>query len=83
VKVVGHRGAPQAAPEDTMAAFRAARDMGADGVELDVHATRDGELVVIHDYTVDRTTDGTGLVLDLSADEISRLDAGRWLVGAS
>lgn len=65
-----------------MAAFRAARDLGADGVELDVHATRDGELVVIHDYTVDRTTDGTGLVLDLCVDEMSRLDAGSWFSDA-
>ncbi len=61
-----------------MAAFIAAREAGADGVELDVHATADGELVVIHDYAVDRTTNGTGLVFDLTRDAISRLDAGSW-----
>lgn len=61
-----------------MAAFTAAREAGADGIELDVHATADRELVVIHDYAVDRTTSGTGLVFDLHAAEIARLDAGSW-----
>lgn len=78
MKVVGHRGASAIAPENTMAAFIAAREVGADGVELDVHATADGELVVIHDYAVDRTTDGTGLVLDLTGGVIRRLNAGSW-----
>ena len=53
MKVVGHRGTPLVARENTIAAFRAARDLGADGIELDVHATWDGELAVIHDYTRD------------------------------
>ena len=78
MKIIGHRGASAVAPENTMAAFVAAREAGADGVELDVHAAAEGELFVIHDYAVDRTTTGTGLVFDLPAAEISHLDAGAW-----
>jgi glycerophosphoryl diester phosphodiesterase len=74
--VIGHRGASHEAPENTMAAFQAAVAAGADGVELDVHLTSDGVPVVIHDARVDGTTDGTGLVNDLSLAEIRRLDAG-------
>jgi glycerophosphoryl diester phosphodiesterase len=74
--VIGHRGASHEAPENTMAAFQAAVAAGADGVELDVHLTSDGIPVVIHDARVDGTTDGTGLVNDLSLAEIRRLDAG-------
>ncbi len=59
--VFGHRGAMgYAPPENTLPSFRMAIDMGVDGVELDVHMTRDGEVVVIHDFTVDRTTNGRG-----------------------
>jgi len=61
-----------------MAAFRLARDHGADGIELDVQETVDGELVVIHDFAVDRTTDGSGQVVDLTAAAVARLDAGGW-----
>jgi glycerophosphoryl diester phosphodiesterase len=78
MKVVGHRGASNVAPENTMVGFRVARELGADGIELDVHATAGGELVVIHDYAVDRTTDGAGLVFDLSLGEVLQLDAGSW-----
>jgi glycerophosphoryl diester phosphodiesterase len=78
VRIVAHRGAATVAPENTMAAFRAARDLGADGIELDVHATADGELVVLHDFTVDRTTDGTGRIFELPMAEVGRLDAGSW-----
>jgi len=77
-KVVAHRGASQLAPENTMSAFRLARELGVDCVELDVHATADHELVVIHDYGLERTTTGTGLVADVSFAELSRLDAGVW-----
>ena len=63
--VLGHRGASGYAPENTLEAFKLAMDMGADGFELDVHLSKDGELVVIHDETVDRTTDGTGFVGDI------------------
>lgn len=71
-----HRGASVAAPENTMAAFEKAIEMGADGVEFDVQRSADGHLVVIHDETVDRTSDGTGRVVDLSLDELRRLDVG-------
>ena len=73
--IYGHRGASGHAPENTLEAFRLALDMGADGFELDVHMSRDGELVVIHDETVDRTTNGSGLVRDLRLEELKALDA--------
>lgn len=73
--IYGHRGASGHAPENTLEAFRLAMDMGADGFELDVHMSRDGELVVIHDESVDRTTDGTGLVKDLTLAHLKALDA--------
>jgi glycerophosphoryl diester phosphodiesterase len=73
-----HRGASHDAPENTLAAFRLAREMGADGVELDVQASKDGEAVIIHDFAVDRTTDGQGLVRDKTLAELKELDAGSW-----
>lgn len=78
MKVVAHRGASAMAPENTMAAFLAAREVGADAIEMDVQATADGELVVIHDYAVDRTTNGRGVVFELTTAQIARLDAGSW-----
>lgn len=71
-----HRGASARAPENTIEAFRLAVEAGAGGLELDVHVTRDGEVVVIHDATVDRTTDGSGAVAGMTLDELRRLDAG-------
>ena len=73
--IYGHRGASGYAPENTLEAFRLSMDMGADGFELDVHMSKDGELVVIHDETVDRTTDGTGLVRELTLAQLKALDA--------
>lgn len=73
--IFGHRGASGHAPENTLPSFKLAMDMGADGFELDVHMSRDGELVVIHDETVDRTTDGTGFVKDLTLAQLKALDA--------
>ena len=73
--IYGHRGASGYAPENTLEAFRLAMEMGADGFELDVHMSRDGALVVIHDESVDRTTDGTGLVRDLTLAQLQALDA--------
>ena len=70
----GHRGASGHAPENTLPAFRMAADMGADGVELDVQATKDGVLVVCHDETVDRTSNGAGWVKDFTFEEIRKLD---------
>lgn len=71
-----HRGASLRAPENTLAAFRLAAESGAGGLELDVHMTSDGSIVVIHDDTVDRTTDGTGAVRDMALREVRSLDAG-------
>ena len=73
--IFGHRGASGHAPENTLEAFRLAMDMGAEGFELDVHMSKDGELVVIHDESVDRTTDGTGLVRELTLEQLKGLDA--------
>ncbi len=74
--VLGHRGASHAAPQNTLAAFRKAADMGADGIELDVHLSRDGVPVVIHNDTVDATTDGKGLVREMTLAQLKALDAG-------
>jgi glycerophosphoryl diester phosphodiesterase len=71
-----HRGAAARAPENTLEAFRLAVEAGAGGLELDVHLTRDGEVVVIHDATVDRVTDGSGAVAGMTPEEVRRLDAG-------
>jgi glycerophosphoryl diester phosphodiesterase len=75
---LAHRGASAYAPQNTLAAFQLAEEMGADGIELDVHLTADGTLVVIHDFTVDDTTDGSGRVEDMNLAELKRLDAGAW-----
>lgn len=75
---VAHRGASREAPENTVAAFRLALDAGAPAVEGDVQRTRDGRLVVIHDQTVERTTDGRGAVGSFLFEDLRRLDAGRW-----
>jgi glycerophosphoryl diester phosphodiesterase len=73
---LAHRGASSSAPENTLESFRLAVESGAGGLELDVHLTRDGHVVVIHDPTVDRTTDGTGTVAGMTLDELRALDAG-------
>lgn len=75
-KNVAHRGASALAPENTVEAFRLGVEAGAGGLELDVHMTLDGEIVVIHDPTVDRTTDGTGAVAEMTLGGLRRLDAG-------
>ncbi len=74
----GHRGASGHAPQNTLAAFLLAAEMGADGIELDVHLSADGEAVVIHDDTVDATTDGSGQVSAMTLAELKALDAGGW-----
>ncbi len=73
-----HRGASGAAPENTMAAFRAAALQQADGIELDVQLSRDGEVVVCHDERVDRTSTGRGLVKDLTLAALKAMDFGSW-----
>lgn len=75
---LAHRGARTIAPENTLPAVTRAIAAGADGVEIDVQRTRDGELVVIHDETLETTTDGTGVVREHTLDELERLDAGAW-----
>jgi glycerophosphoryl diester phosphodiesterase len=74
--IVAHRGASGQAPENTMEAFRLGVEAGADAIELDVHLTADGQLAVIHDETLDRTTDRGGAVRDLTMDAIREADAG-------
>ncbi|HQP37324.1 MAG TPA: glycerophosphodiester phosphodiesterase family protein, partial [Polyangiaceae bacterium] len=74
--VVGHRGAMGYFPENTMLSFRKAVEMGADWIELDVHLSRDGKLVVIHDELLERTTNGRGPVGARTFEELRALDAG-------
>lgn len=76
--IVAHAGASACAPENTMAAFNLALEQGADSIELDVNLSSDLVPVVIHDHTLDRTTDGKGLVGERSLAELKQLDAGRW-----
>ncbi len=80
MRLAGHRGHSEGAPENTYAAFRKAREFAGPGVtcETDLRITSDGELVLIHDETVDRTTDGHGLIRNMRYEEISKLSAGRW-----
>lgn len=76
IRVIGHRGAAGVAPENTLAAIQHGILAGSDALEVDVHVTTDGHLVLIHDDTVDRTTDGSGPVEAMTLSEIKRLDAG-------
>jgi len=75
---LGHRGAREVAPENTLASFGRALEQGADGVELDVMLSKDNQIMVIHDYTVARTTNGSGKVGALTLAELKTLDAGSW-----
>jgi len=76
-KIYAHRGASAYAPENTIAAFKLAVDQKADGIELDVTLSQDGQIVVIHDDSVDRTTNGVGEVSDMTLAELQALDAGQ------
>lgn len=78
IKVIGHRSNTFEAPENTLAAMERAVQLGVDILEMDVRETKDGELVILHDETVDRTTNGKGYVKDLTLAEIKKLDAGGW-----
>ena len=78
VQVIAHRGASSYAPENTFPAFDLALEMGADGLETDIQSTRDGVLVLIHDRSVDRTTDGTGPVKELDWPRLGEMEAGAW-----
>jgi glycerophosphoryl diester phosphodiesterase len=75
--IMGHRGAAALEPENTLLSIRRAMEIGVDAVEIDVHLNKDKEIVVIHDSTVDRTTDGTGPVSSYALNEMKKLDAGK------
>lgn len=75
-KIYAHRGAMGTYPENTMLAFEKAIEMGVDGLEIDVHMTSDGSLVVIHDENVERTTDGEGLIKDMTLEQVGNLSVG-------
>ncbi|MHB9033283.1 MAG: glycerophosphodiester phosphodiesterase [Anaerolineae bacterium] len=77
--IYGHRGVRFSAPENTMAAFRAAREAGADGVECDVSRCKTGEIMIMHDDTLNRTTNGKGALREHTFSELRQLDAGSWL----
>ncbi|MBQ6805067.1 MAG: glycerophosphodiester phosphodiesterase [Clostridia bacterium] len=76
--VAAHRGFSEKYPENTIPAFQAAIDLNVDQLEIDIRVTKDDQLVIIHDATVDRTTNGTGKVCDYTLEELRRLDAGSW-----
>jgi len=76
--IISHRGANREAPENTLPAFEKALEYNVDGFENDVHLTKDGVLVVVHDDTVDRTSNGTGTVCEMTFDELRALDFGGW-----
>ena len=78
MKVFAHRGASGYAPENTIVAIKKAIEMKADGIEIDIQLTKDGKIVVMHDWKVDRTTTGRGYVYELDYDYIKTLDAGQW-----
>lgn len=80
-RIYGHRGAAAYAPENTMSSFAMAYEMGADAIELDVHLSKDGKVVVIHDDTVDRTSNGSGSVKDMTHAELLELDFSNGKVG--
>lgn len=75
-RIYGHRGAPAEFPENTMAGFRRAMELGVYGIELDVHLSKDGVAVVCHDETLDRTTDAKGAIADYTVAELREVDAG-------
>lgn len=75
---IAHRGASGHAPENTLAAFQKAIEIGVDAVECDVHCTTDGHVVVSHDHTLERATDSKGTIADMTLDEVKKADAGSW-----
>jgi len=79
VLVIAHRGFSGQAPENTLLAFKNAMDLGCDMIELDIHLSKDREIVVMHDHTLNRTTTGQGKIADFNLRELRKLDAGSWL----
>ncbi|MFY3792445.1 glycerophosphodiester phosphodiesterase [Ureibacillus sp. MALMAid1270] len=78
MKIYAHRGYSAKYPENTLAAFRATAELPVDGVEFDVHLTADQQVVVIHDEKIDRTSNGTGYVKDMTLEELRKFDYGAW-----
>lgn len=78
VTIAGHRGDPKSVPENTIASFRSSVEKGADMLELDVHMTKDGEIIVMHDDKVDRTTNGTGRICEKTLAELKELSCGEY-----
>lgn len=76
--LIAHRGASGYAPENTLPALRKAMELGANYLEIDVHQSNDGQIVVIHDSDIDRTTNGSGSIKDMNINELKRFDAGSW-----
>ncbi|SDD82386.1 glycerophosphoryl diester phosphodiesterase [Paenibacillus sp. UNCCL117] len=76
--IIAHRGAAGEAPENTISAFKLGLEQGCEGIELDVHLSKDGEIVVIHDSTINRTTHSKGAVNELTVAELKQADAGLW-----
>src|SRR5690554_4243459 len=76
--IVAHRGAMTERPENTMSAYRYAVELGADIIEIDLRTSRDGHLFILHDVTLERTTDGEGPASELKMEELRELDAGSW-----
>lgn len=78
IMVIAHRGAAGEAPENTLGAFALGLEQGCTGIELDVHLSKDGEIIVCHDATLDRTTDLKGEIRKMTVEELKRADAGSW-----
>lgn len=77
-KIIAHRGASKAAPQNTVPAFKKAREFGCDGFENDVHLTKDGVIVVCHNYDIDETSTGSGFIKDMTFDELRSYDFGSY-----
>jgi glycerophosphoryl diester phosphodiesterase len=77
-RIIGHRGAARRAPENTLVGFRIAKELGVGWVEFDVRLSADGRCILLHDDTIDRTTDGSGTAAAMTLDELSAFDAGAW-----
>lgn len=77
-KIIGHRGCAAYAPENTIEGIHTAADMGVEWVELDVKLTKDQVPIIFHDETLERTTDSSGNIRDLTLQEVKELDAGSW-----
>ena len=76
--VIAHRGGSKLAPENTLSAFKNALKLGVDMVDIDVHLSKDGELIVMHDFSIEKTTDGVGEIKNLTLEELKKADAGSW-----